>query len=227
MTVRCFRALPLSMLICTAPAAADTTIEFNRDIRPILSNHCFVCHGPDNNLRKANLRLDQDKGLYDRADGAPIIAPGKPHESELFKRITSSDRSYRMPPARLNKELTKEQIELIRAWIEQGGKYQRHWSLVPPVRPPVPAVKDTAWVRNPIDAFVLARLEREGLKPAPPADPRTLMRRLSFDLLGLPPTPQEVEDFVREYQASPKPQTVVEKLVDRLLTSQHYGERMA
>ncbi|MCI0680892.1 MAG: PSD1 and planctomycete cytochrome C domain-containing protein [Gemmataceae bacterium] len=221
-------AISLLLAQCLAASAADKTVEFNRDIRPILSNNCFVCHGPDNNLRKADLRLDQEKGIYDDRDGYHIIVAGKAADSELFKRIVATEKSKRMPPARTNKALTKEQIELIRAWIEQGGKYQNHWSLIAPVKHEPPAAKNAAWVRNPIDAFILARLEKEGLTPSAAADPRTLIRRLSFDLLGLPPTPQEVDDFVAEYAAGPQRRDeAVAKLVDRLLTSKHFGERMA
>ena len=220
----------------TPVEAGGKTIEFNRDIRPILSNNCFVCHGPDNNLRKGDLRLDHDKGLYDDRDGYRILVPGKPEQSELLQRILSDDKSRRMPPAKAKKELTKEQVELIRAWIQQGAKYQKHWSLIAPVRADAPAVKNVVWVQNPIDAFILARLEKEGLTPAPEVDPRTLIRRLSFDLTGLPPSPREVDEFVAACDASAKrqakgpsriPQGLVEKLVDRLLASQHFGERMA
>src|SRR5262245_12487562 len=228
------RVRVLAVLLITAgpfaptARAADKAIEFNRDIRPILSNNCFVCHGPDNNLRKADLRLDQDKGLYDDRDGGRIIAPGKPMESEMFQRITSPEKAKRMPPAKANKELTKEQVELIRTWIEQGGKYQKHWSLIAPVKTEAAPVKNSAWVRNPIDAFILARLEKEGMAPSPEADPRTLIRRWSFDLLGLPPSPGEVDEFTAAWNApGAKRQAVLEKLVDRLLASQHFGERMA
>jgi hypothetical protein len=235
MRVRCFLVLSLLFnLAGVAPAQqAGKPVEFNRDIRPILSNNCFVCHGPDNNLRKADLRLDQEKGLYEDRDGYRIIVPGKPDDSELFRRITTDEKSRHMPPAKSKKELTKEQIELIRVWLQQGGKYQKHWSLIAPVKVDTPAVNNAAWVRNPIDAFVLARLEKEGLTPSPEADPRTLIRRLSFDLTGLPPTPQEVDEFVRDCSTRPQatnariPQAAVEKLVDRLLTSKHFGERMA
>lgn len=229
------RGLAILSLMAIAPCAAFAqpaakTIEFNRDIRPILSNNCFVCHGPDNNLRKADLRLDQVKGLYDDKDGYRIIAPGKPEQSALLQRLVTHEKGRRMPPPKSKKELTQEQIELIRTWIQQGGKYQRHWSLIAPVRAAAPAAKNQAWVQNPIDAFVLARLEKEGLAPSPDADPRTLIRRLSFDLTGLPPTAKEVDEFVATCEpagAKQIPQAAVEKLVDRLLASQHYGERMA
>jgi hypothetical protein len=217
----------LGSFVCLFVGAASTpavekAVLFNRDIRPILSNNCFVCHGPDNNLRKADLRLDMEKDIYADREGYQIIVPGKPDESELFKRIVTHEKAKRMPPAKANKELTKEQIELIRVWIQQGGKYQNHWSLIPPARVELPAVKNSSWGRNPIDAFILARLEKEGLAPAKEADRRTLIRRLSFDLTGLPPTPADVDAFVND--ADPK---AYEKLVDRLLASQHFGERMA
>ena len=124
----------LGGVLTTAQAQSSRSVEFNRDIRPILSDNCFVCHGPDNNLRKANLRLDQDKGLFDEKEGVRILAPGKPESSELFKRLIHEKRSERMPPAKTKKELTKGQIELVRLWIEQGAKYQAHWSLLPPTK---------------------------------------------------------------------------------------------
>jgi hypothetical protein len=207
------------MLLAPVPPARadDGTVEFNRDIRPILSNNCFVCHGPDNNLRKADLRLDVAKDAHDK-----VLVKGKPAESELYKRLVTTDRSERMPPAKTNKYLTKEQTELVRRWIEQGAKYEAHWSLIPPRAHERPAVKDAAWPRNFIDQFILARLESEGIRPAPTADRRTLIRRLYFDLIGLPPAPDEVDEFVKD--ASPQ---AYERLVDRLLASQHFGERMA
>jgi hypothetical protein len=229
-TIMRVRVTAISLLLASLalPASAgEKTVEFNRDIRPILSNNCFVCHGPDNNLRKADLRLDHEKGIYDDRDGYKIISPGKAADSELFNRIVSGEKSKRMPPAKANKELTKEQVELIRLWIDQGGKYQNHWSLIPPVKHESPAVKNSAWVRNPIDAFILARLEKEGLAPSAETDARTLIRRLSFDLVGLPPSPREVDDFVAEYAAGGKRQEVLAKLVDRMMASQHFGERMA
>ncbi len=205
-----------------APAAEPGRVEFNRDIRPILSDNCFTCHGPDNNLRKAKLRLDVEKDAGGIHGGASVLVPGKPAESELFTRLISDDPEERMPPAKTNKRLSKAQIELIRHWVEQGAKYQGHWSLLPPEMHAIPAVTDRAWPRDTIDAFVLARLEKEGLRPAPEADRRTLIRRLSFDLLGLPPTAAEVEAFVADQRPD-----AYEKLVDRLLTSKHFGERMA
>ena len=207
---------------CLLADGPSRTVEFNRDIRPILSDNCFVCHGPDNNLRKAKLRLDLDKGLYADNDGVRILVPGKPAESELFKRLTHAERSQRMPPAKSNKELTPAQIELVKLWIEQGAKYQGHWSLLPPVKLAAAEVKNKAWTSNPIDHFILARLEKEGLAPTKEADRRTLIRRLSFDLIGLPPSLAQVDAFVND-----KSPAAYEKLVDTLLKSPHHGERMA
>lgn len=203
-------------------AAQGPTVEFNRDIRPILSNNCFVCHGPDNNLRKAKLRLDTDKDAAGVRGGASVIVPGKPQESELYRRLITHEESERMPPKKANRELTKQQIDLIRRWIEQGAVYQKHWSLITPTRAATPKVKTPGWVRNPIDAFVLARLEVEGLKPSPEADRRTLLRRLSFDLTGLPPTWEEMQAFEKDTD----PQAY-ERAVERLLASPHFGERLA
>jgi hypothetical protein len=205
-----------------AAEPGEATIEFNRDIRPILSNHCFVCHGPDNNLRKADLRLDQEKDLFDDKGGYHILVPGKPQESEFFKRIISTKASERMPPAKAKKDLTKAQIDLLQKWIAQGAKYQQHWSLIAPTKVSLPNTKNKNWAINPIDHFILARLEKKGLSPSAEADRRTLIRRLSFDLTGLPPSPAEVDAFLAD--SSPQ---AYEKLVDKLLASPHYGERMA
>lgn len=194
-----------------AAAAGERTVEFNRDVRPLLSDHCFACHGPDKNQRKADLRLDTE-------EGSRAVVAIKDGESELVHRLTDNDPKHRMPPAKFGKPLAKRDIETLTLWVKQGAKYQKHWSLLSAQRPPLPEVKST----NPIDRFILTRLELEGLKPAPEADRRTLIRRLSFDLLGLPPTPEEVDAFVND----PAPDAY-EKLVDRLLSSKHYGERMA
>ena len=139
--------------------AAEPAVEFNRDIRPILSNNCYACHGPDNGLRKAKLRLDQEKDKSGVHGIMSVFAPGKPQESELVKRITSTDPAERMPPKKINKDLSKEQIVLLRRWVEQGGKYEAHWSLLPPRKAAPPAPNNPGWIKNPIDFFVLARLE--------------------------------------------------------------------
>jgi hypothetical protein len=205
-----------------AEAALPQVVEFNRDIRPILADNCYACHGPDKNQRKAELRLDKEEGAFARRDGYPAITPGKLDKSELYQRITNEDVTQRMPPRKFGKQLAPRQIALIGRWIEQGANWQKHWSLIAPKRQPLPAVVNSSWPGNAIDRFVLARLEQEGLKPSPEADRRTLIRRLSFDLTGLPPAPEEVDAFLAD--SSPE---AYEKAVDRLLASKHYGERMA
>ena len=203
-------------------AAAEDELRFNRDIRPILSDNCFQCHGPDSAQRKADLRLDVEASAKRDVEGLRPIAPGSSHASELVKRLTSDDANERMPPPASGKQLTAQQIERLARWIDQGAKWERHWAFIPPTRPQPPAVKLSSWVRNPIDAFVLARLEAEGLAPSPEADRTTLIRRVTLDLTGLPPTPAEVDAFLAD--AAPD---AFERLVDRLLASPRYGERMA
>jgi hypothetical protein len=211
-------------LVCTSESRSEQAqvVEFNRDIRPILSDTCFVCHGPDNNLRKADLRLDREQDVLAERDGHRVIVPGKPQESELYRRIASGDVTKRMPPRKHNKHLTPTQIDLLRRWIEQGGKYQNHWSLIAARRTPLPEVKNKAWTRNALDRFTLARMEREGLAPAAQGDRRTLIRRLYFDLTGLPPAPEEVDAFLAD-----RDPRAYEKLVERVLRSPHFGERLA
>lgn len=225
-----FAITSLALFLCAAsavgageaPAGASGPIGFNRDIAPILSANCFFCHGPDSAHRKVGLRLDRRDGLFEaRKHGAPVV-PGKPDKSLLFAQITSTDPDELMPPPKSGKTLSDHQKQLLRQWIEQGAPWEPHWSLVVPKRPPLPAVKDAKWVRNPIDAFVLARLEAAGLSPAPQADREALIRRVSLDIIGLPPTPREVEAFVHD----PSPDAY-EKVVDRLLANPHYGEHRA
>ena len=207
--------LPLLLLTPTAP---PERVDFNRDVRPILSDHCYQCHGPDAGKRKAKLRLDVDPATQNR-DSA-IIVPGKPADSELFRRITTDDTRERMPPIKHARQLTEKQIEILKIWILQGGKWEKHWALIPPTRPEVPKTKfQTA---NPIDAFTVAKLEKEGLSPSPEADRVALIRRMTFDLTGLPPTPAEVDAFLKD----DKP-LAASRLADRLLASPRYGERMA
>jgi hypothetical protein len=199
------------------PAAAAGPVDFDREIRPILANSCYACHGPDAKARKADLRLDS------RADAvaAKAIVPGKAGESELIRRITASDPEEHMPPAKSKKPaLTAAQVELLKRWIDSGAKYSEHWAFAKLTRPAVPAAKLGA--KNPIDNFVFAELEKRGLARSPEADRVTLIRRLSFDLTGLPPTPEQVHAFVADQSSD-----AYEKLVDRLLASPHYGERMA
>jgi hypothetical protein len=197
-------------------------VQFNRDIRPILSENCFQCHGPDAKHRDADLRLDLRESAIAKGNHGPVIMPGQSASSELITRITSADDDLKMPPHESGRKLTAEQIELLGRWIEQGAKYEEHWSLIVPQHAALPATKDAAWPRNAIDNFVLARLEREGKRPSPEATKSTWLRRVSFDLTGLPPTVQELDHFLAD--ESP---TAYEKVVDRLLASDRYGERMA
>jgi len=209
-------------------AQSPRPIEFNRDVRPILSDACFHCHGPDKSKRKAGLHFDTEEGARADLDGHFAIVPGSLEQSAMIQRILTADKSKRMPPPSAAVGLTARQIDTLKRWVTEGAKWQKHWAFIPPVRPALPAVKDKAWPRNPIDHFVLARLEEEGLRPAPEADPVTLLRRLSFDLTGLPPTPEEVDDFVAAWAgAAAKRQAAVEKAADRLLASPRFGERMA
>lgn len=206
-------------VLAEAPAAK---VDFNRDIRPILSETCFTCHGPDQARRKADLRLDTKAGLHGMAGSPVVIVPGKPAESELIARLTSASPEERMPPASTGKTVTPAQIELIKRWIEQGAEFKGHWAYLPATTHPIPQVDRPDFVRNDLDRFVLAELQERGLEPSPSADRRTLIRRLFFDLLGLPPKPADVAAF--EADKSPE---AYEKLVDHLLDSPHYGERMA
>jgi hypothetical protein len=208
-------------LLVAIPASA--AIDFNREIRPILSDNCFKCHGPDDKHRMANLRLDlRDGGAFAARPKGALVVPGDSAKSILYQRISNSDKARRMPPPNAELSLNDNQIRLIKTWIDEGAKWETHWAFAAPKRPDVPAVKDTGWVRNPIDNFILSRLESENLKPSPEADKTTLLRRVSFDLTGLPPTPEELAAFLAD-----KSPDAYEKQVDRLLHSQHYGERMA
>jgi hypothetical protein len=210
---------------CSARAAEarKPSVDFDRQVRPILSNACFQCHGPDEEVRESGLRLDiRDEALKAADSGQPAIVPGKPEASPLVTRIFSRRAGVMMPPPKSNKKLSEADKNVLREWIAQGAKYQTHWSFTAPLRPAVPTVKQNDWPRNPIDRFILARLEQEGLKPSAEADRATLIRRLSFDLTGLPPTPAELDAFLQDDRPN-----AYERVVDRLLASTHYGERMA
>ena len=204
------------------PALLAQTVDFNREVRPILSDNCFLCHGPDEKQRMVNLRLDTKEGAFADRGGYRIIVPGDASRSKLYQKISAADKALRMPPAGAGRELSEQQIDRLRRWIEQGAKWETHWSYLPPKRPELPPVRRSIWPRNGIDRFVLARLEREGLSPSPEADRTTLIRRLSLDLTGLPPTPAEVDAFLADRSGN-----AYEKVVDRLLSSPRYGERMA
>ena len=197
-------------------------VDFARDIRPLLSDNCFACHGPDAKQRKADLRLDTREGALVYIDGTSAVVPGKPSESELVRRVTTDDEDDLMPPPDSGKKLDATQKALLQRWIAEGAEYELHWSYKPVSRPMPPRVKNGSFVLNDIDRFVLATLRTKGHEPAREADRRTLIRRLSFDLTGLPPTWEQVRAFVAD--SSPR---AFGKLVDRLLASPHYGERMA
>ena len=203
-----------------APAAER--LHFDRDIRPILSDKCYACHGPDPAQRQAELRLDTKEGAFSAPSGYPIIVPGEPENSELVARITHADVEQRMPPQSSNRQPTQEQIDTLIRWIAEGAEWEEHWVYDLPERVEPPTVKDSTWVSNPIDRFILGRLEAEGLEPAAEADKRTLIRRLNFDLTGLPPKPAEMEQFLRDERPD-----AYEELVNRLLSAPQYGERMA
>ncbi len=219
-------ACPAMLAAALSAAAAEPaakTVDYNRDIRPILSNHCFQCHGPDEKERQGGLRFDVAEAATRPAEsGKTAIVPGRPEQSELVERILASDETERMPPADSNKKLSDEQKTLLRRWIAEGAATPVHWSLSAPRRPSLPQVADRSQVRNEIDLFVQIRLEREGLGPSPPADALALVRRVYLDLIGLPPTPEEADAFAHD--ARPE---AYDELVDRLLDSPHYGERWA
>ena len=213
--------LSLAAGVLISPLAAQAP-DFNRDIRPILAENCFSCHGFDPGHREANLRLDTREGATAENDGVAAIVPGNLAASALWHRIRSTDPDEVMPPPKTHKSLTAAQKDLLRRWIEEGAPYEKHWSFVPPADAPPPPVIQADWPRNGIDAFVLARLESGRLKPSPEASKETLIRRTTLDLTGLPPSPDEINAFL----ADPSPQAY-EALVDRLLASPHFGERMA
>jgi hypothetical protein len=206
-------------LVCLGfggPSRSEPPIHFNRDVLPILSDNCFQCHGPDERARKAKLRLDTSEGVK------RVVVPGKPMDSELVRRILSDSAEERMPPPKTKHALSAAQKDMLRRWVEQGIPWSKHWAFEPPIRLAAPAVQNTAWPRNALDHFVLAELERQALPPSPEAAKETLIRRVTLDLTGLPPTVSEVDAFCAD--TSPD---AYEKVVDRLLASPRYGERMA
>ena len=225
-------AAPAIVSIAPAGPSGETRgpLRYDRDVRPILADRCFPCHGPDANKRQAELRLDQlETATATREHGAAIV-PGKPAESELWHRITNEDVDERMPPATSSrKQLSDDERGTLRRWIEEGARYEPHWSFVPPVRPPVPQgpeVRDAQSCRNAVDRFIRARLETEGVAPSPEAPPATQLRRLFLDLTGLPPTPEEYEAFLADSNPDRH-----ERWVAKLLTEEpyrtRYAERMA
>ncbi len=209
--------LPLDL----SKGSVTNHVQFNRDVRPILSENCYACHGPDKNQRKPSkrpLRLDVREVALERG----AIVPGKPADSKLVQHIFSDDPDEIMPPPKTQKSLTPAQKELLKQWVAEGAQYEAHWAYLPLGRPPVPQARNAHWVRNPIDAFILHALETKEIAPSPEADRRTLLRRLSLDLIGLPPTPEEVKAFLSDTTPN-----AYERQADRLLRSPHFGERMA
>ena len=201
--------------------AGQGTINFNRDVRPILSSKCFNCHGPSEKSRKAKLRLDVQESALSNRDGVRAIVPGDLSMSELWHRASTEDPEETMPPPESKKPMSKKEISILKQWIEEGAKWEKHWSFAKLNKPSPPEVSDPKWSRNPIDRFVLRNLDQRKLKPSPEADRRTLIRRLYLDLTGLPPTPAEINGFLKD-----KSPDAYERLVDRLLASDGYAERM-
>jgi hypothetical protein len=217
MIYKTINALLVGSMACLLSTSvwAGGMVQYNRDIRPILNDNCFACHGPDNNTRAADLRLDE----RDAAVAMGAIVPGQPDASALLQRILSTNEDEVMPPPSSHKSLTQQQKDLLRTWIAEGAEYQGHWAFIAPVKPELPQVRNPNWIRNPIDRFVLAELERRGMEPSPEADLRSLVRRVSLDLVGLPPTPEEIERVLSD----PSPDRY-ENYVDELLSRQEWGE---
>ncbi len=216
--------LTLGALPLAVRGELQSAIDFNRDIRPIFSENCYTCHGPDTNKRKAELRLDQKESAFGKAESGEVpITPGQPEKSEVIRRITTEDKDDVMPPPKEHKKLKPAQVDLLRRWIAAGAKWDGHWAFQPVKIPVVPAMENGKWkMKNPIDAFIAARLEKEGLWFSPEAEKAALIRRASLDLTGLPPSITEVDAFLKD--AAPD---AYEKVIDRLLASPHFGERMA
>ncbi|MFN0125894.1 MAG: PSD1 and planctomycete cytochrome C domain-containing protein [Verrucomicrobiales bacterium] len=215
--------IAVAPLMAAASPAAEPAPDFAREVRPILASHCFKCHGPDDKARKSGLRLDVPEGALAAGDsGAVAVVPGRPDESEVIRRLLAEDPDDLMPPPAVKHPMSAAKIEVLRRWVAAGARYEKHWAYMPPQQAPLPSVQNKAWPRTAIDYFVLARLEAESLSPAPEADRATLVRRLSLDLTGLPPTLEEADAFIND--AAPD---AYERLVDRLLASPRYGERWA
>ena len=218
-----FVLLPGVGVLAGEGGAPSQPVDYNRDIRPILSNYCYACHGPDGEQRKADLRLDRkEDALGELPSGERAVVPGDLKHSALIARVTSTDEDQMMPPKEVGKRLSADQVAILRRWVEQGAAWKPHWSFIAPHRPELPAIGNKNWARNSIDYFILARLEKEGLSPSREADRTTLIRRVTFDLTGLPPSPAEVDAFLAD-----KSPEAYERVVERLLASPRYGERMA
>jgi mono/diheme cytochrome c family protein len=222
--MRLFRAMtvPLCLLALAGARAEDpaSPVSFNRDIRPILAAKCYACHGPDEEKREAGLRLDQETGATRDLGGYAAVVPGHPERSEMWRRIVADDTDDVMPPPSSPKTVSPVERELIHRWLREGAKFEEHWSFLPVAAAKAPRVKNAKWVRNDIDRFVLAELEKRGLSPSPEAEKHVLIRRVTLDITGLPPTPEEVSSLVNDDDPA-----AYSRLVERLLSSPHYGER--
>jgi Protein of unknown function (DUF1553)/Protein of unknown function (DUF1549)/Planctomycete cytochrome C len=219
---RLFVMLTLWASLGSSLMASEPNLDFGRDVLPLLADNCFQCHGPDEKSRQGELRLDDRKGLIDRPNEAAVVLPGDAENSELIRRIIATDPSIRMPPPESKRQLTAEQVALLRKWIDTGAHWEKHWSYQLPRMVPLPTVQRTSWPVNPIDFFVLARLEEEGIVPSKGASREVLIRRVTLDLTGLPPTLDEVDDFLNDHS-----ELAFEKIVERLLSSPRFGERMS
>jgi len=220
-----FTAAWLAAAALASGASSPPPVDFNAQVRPLLSANCFACHGPDESSRQAGLRLELREHAVQPREGRTPIQPGNPPASELIRRITSTNPAFVMPPPKHGHALKPDEVEILRRWIAAGAEYAQHWGFVRPKRPALPPVTDADWPLNPVDNFILAKLAAAGLKPAPPAEPRTLARRLSLDLTGLPSTPAEMEAFA--VAVARDPQAAISAYVERLLASPHFGEHWA
>jgi len=217
-----FAAVALIVAWAEVARAGVGPVDYDREVRPILAENCYACHGPDGNVRKAGLRLDRKEDVFRDRPGGQAVVPGHVEQSELIARIVDADPEVKMPPPKSGKSLTPAQVETLRRWVAEGAEWKGHWAFNPPTRPSLPTVKDQAWVRNPVDAFILEGIEARGRKPAAEADRISLIRRVTFDLTGLPPTIAEVDAFLADSRPD-----AYDRVVDRLLASPHHGERMA
>ncbi|MCA9083794.1 MAG: DUF1549 domain-containing protein, partial [Planctomycetaceae bacterium] len=213
--------LAMAAVVLSNGARAEEPLSYNRDVRPILAEHCFACHGPDSASRKGELRLDQRQAAID--SGA--VVPSNPQDSSLVERILSTDAELVMPPPDIKKDLSAEQKAILQKWIVQGAEYEPHWSFIPPSRPEVPTAVDATRSKNPIDHFVMARLQEHGLSLAPEADSRTLFRRLHLDITGLPPAPADIAAFTANYQQ--RGDAALSDAIDRLMELPAWGEHRA
>jgi len=216
---------PAILLSLVSVSACQADITFNRDIRPILSENCFYCHGQDPKHREADLRLDERDGALRDLGGYAAVVPGNPEKSELIKRLLTHEKDDLMPPEKANRHVSPQQVALLKRWISEGAVYEKHWAYLPPKQSALPETKNGNWARHPLDRYILARLEQEGLQPAPEANPETWFRRVSLDLTGLPPSPHDIDTFLAS--VATRGESAYGAATDTLLASKHFGERLA